>query len=129
MIRLQRLDHVGLYVRDLERAKEFYCGVLGLKLVARFGDLMLLNLADVNVALFHNPVIAPADPDILQSPLGKAHHAFLVSSDDLRSAQRSLEKAGVPTHGPVDWGDHDGLYFLDPDGNLLELVTPRRGKS
>jgi extradiol dioxygenase family protein len=26
---------------------------------------------------------------------------------------------------PIDWGDHECLYFLDPDGNLLELVGYR----
>jgi len=34
-------------------------------------------------------------------------------------------KRGVPHHAPIDWGDHDCLYFVDPDGNLLELVGYR----
>jgi extradiol dioxygenase family protein len=31
----------------------------------------------------------------------------------------------VPFHAAIDWGDHECLYFLDPDGNLLELVAYR----
>jgi hypothetical protein len=31
----------------------------------------------------------------------------------------------VETARPIDWGDHDCLYFLDVDGNLLEVVTYR----
>lgn len=28
-----------------------------------------------------------------------------------------------PKQGPYDWGSFEGFYFLDPDGNLLEIIT------
>jgi catechol 2,3-dioxygenase-like lactoylglutathione lyase family enzyme len=28
-----------------------------------------------------------------------------------------------PKQGPYDWDEFEGFYFLDPDGNLLEVVT------
>jgi catechol-2,3-dioxygenase len=28
-----------------------------------------------------------------------------------------------PKQGPYDWGEFEGFYFLDPDGNLLEVIT------
>jgi 1,4-alpha-glucan branching enzyme len=34
--------------------------------------------------------------------------------------------ASVVTELGFDWGDHDCVYFLDPDGNLLELVGYRQ---
>ena len=52
--------------------------------------------------------------DVADLGLGKSHHAFEVGWDDLKAAETLF-----------DWGDHDCLYFLDPDGNLLELVGYR----
>jgi catechol 2,3-dioxygenase-like lactoylglutathione lyase family enzyme len=58
-------------------------------------------------------------------PLGKGHHAFRVSPEDFAGASQRLDAAGVEVAPPIDWGDHDCRYFLDPDGNLLELVSYR----
>ena len=44
---------------------------------------------------------------------------------DFASAKERFTKAGVESARPIDWGDHDCLYFLDPDGNLLEIVSYR----
>jgi len=79
------------------------------------------------VALFENPRMRPMGGGDLASPLGKGHWAFQVGPADLRDALDSFRREGVPCHGPVDWGDHDCLYFLDPDGNLLEVVAYREG--
>jgi hypothetical protein len=48
-----------------------------------------------------------------------------VTTTDLARARVLFAERGVPHHAPIDWGDHDCLYFLDPDGNLLELVAYR----
>jgi extradiol dioxygenase family protein len=45
--------------------------------------------------------------------------------DDLERARDLFVDRGIPYHAPIDWGDHHCLYFLDPDGNLLELVGYR----
>ena len=45
--------------------------------------------------------------------------------DDFAVARERLSAAGVETAAPIDWGDHDCMYFLDPDGNLLELICYR----
>jgi hypothetical protein len=48
-----------------------------------------------------------------------------VSRDDFNVARERLKSAGVESGAPIDWGDHDCIYFLDPDGNLLEMVSYR----
>ena len=62
---------------------------------------------------------------LISHPLGKGHHAFTVSRVDFEAARGNFAKAGVESAAPIDWGDHDCLYFLDPDGNLLEIVSYR----
>jgi catechol 2,3-dioxygenase-like lactoylglutathione lyase family enzyme len=42
-MKLERLDHFGLEVSELARAERFYTEVLGLTVVAHFGDQVLLQ--------------------------------------------------------------------------------------
>jgi catechol 2,3-dioxygenase-like lactoylglutathione lyase family enzyme len=72
-----------------------------------------------------NTLDAAARQSIISHPLGRGHHAFKVSREDFNGARERLAKAGVESAAPIDWGDHDCIYFLDPDGNLLEMVSYR----
>jgi len=125
-MRLLELDHFGLDVSDLPRAERFYTELLGLEVAQRFGrHQVLLRCGTQMLALFECADLLPRVTDRIENPLGKGHHAFKVSPDDLQAALRVFADRHVPTYGPVDWGDHDCLYFLDPDGNLLEIVAYR----
>jgi catechol 2,3-dioxygenase-like lactoylglutathione lyase family enzyme len=123
MIRVKRLDHFGVDVRDLDRAERFYADVLGMAVEMRLPDQRLLRYGDGRCALFWKPGAAAPDPSIIANPLGQSHHAFEVAWDDLAAARRLFAERGILHHAPIHWGDHDCLYFLDPDGNLLELVA------
>jgi len=121
-VNLRRLDHFGVDVADLPRAERFYREILGMTVQMRLPDQVLLRYGDGACALFLKPDRPPADPDQIRNPLGKSHHAFEVSYEELGRAQRLFAAESIPHHAPIDWGDHECLYFLDPDGNLLELV-------
>jgi catechol 2,3-dioxygenase-like lactoylglutathione lyase family enzyme len=122
---LRRLDHFGVGVAELERAERFYTEVLGMTVRMRRPDQVLLAYGDGSCALFLEPGRAPRGLEQIADPLGKSHHAFEVAHGELQRARALFEERGVPHHAPIDWGDHDCLYFLDPDGNLLELVGYR----
>jgi len=125
-MRLLELDHFGLDVADLDRAERFYTEVLGLAVAQRFGHhQVLLRCGRQMLALSERTDLPPRVTDRIENPLGKGHHAFKISLADLRTVQEVFQARGVPTYGPIDWGDHDCLYFLDPDGNLLEVVAYR----
>lgn len=127
MIRLQRLDHFGIEVSDLARAERFYTETLGLTVRHRIGDhQVLLDCGDAVLALIRVRQVLADGPGNIAHPFGKGHWAFEVSGDDFRRARAGFAASGVPIHGPVDWGDHDCLYFTDPDGNLLELINNER---
>jgi glyoxylase I family protein len=125
MIHVRRLDHFGVDVADLDRAERFYTEVLGMTVEMRLPDQRLLRYGDGNCALFLKPDRQPGPVDQVVHPLGKSHHAFEVSWEDLTRASSVFVERSIPHHAPIDWGDHDCLYFLDPDGNLLELVGYR----
>ena len=127
-MKLERLDHFGLEVCDLRRAERFYTAVLGFTVVNRFGDQVLMECGGQNLALFgvRRPSLSGQErAALINHPLGKAHHAFKVMGEDFALARQALAEAGVESAPPIDWGDHDCIYFLDPDGNLLELVCYR----
>ncbi len=130
-MKLERLDHFGIEVSDLKRAERFYVDVLGLGIVARIGDQVLLDCGGQNLALFEvaRPPLSPTERAArIRNPLGRGHHAFRVSQADFSGARERFASAGVETATPIDWGDHDCMYFLDLDGNLLEIVTYRDNK-
>lgn len=127
-MKLERLDHFGIEVSDLARAERFYTAVLGLNVVTHLGDQLLLDCGGQNLALFHvarPPLGAAERAERISHPLGRGHHAFRVSRADFAAARERFTAAGVESARPIDWGDHDCLYFLDPDGNLLEIVSYR----
>ena len=113
-------------VADLARAERFYTEVLGMTVQMRLADQVLMRYGDGACALFLKPGRTPGGLEQIQNPLGKAHHAFEVAYEDLLAARNLFAERAIPHHAPIDWGDHDCLYFLDPDGNLLELVGYRR---
>jgi len=122
---LRHLDHFGVDVADLDRAERFYTELLGMRVQMRLADQVLLRYGDGACALFHKPDRTPGGREQIEHPLGKAHHAFLVDHAELLRALALFAEREVPHHAPIDWGDHDCVYFLDPDGNLLELVGYR----
>jgi catechol 2,3-dioxygenase-like lactoylglutathione lyase family enzyme len=127
-MKLEQLDHFGIEVNELAPAERFYTEVLGLAVVAHLGDQTLLRCGPQNLALFQvrRPPLTPAQRhELISHPLGKGHHAFKVNRADFEAARERLAQAGVETARTIDWGDHDCMYFLDLDGNLLELVSYR----
>ena len=121
-MRVRRLDHFGVDVADLPRAERFYTELLGMTVRMRLEDQVLLSYGEGSCALFLKPDRVRSGLEQIKNPLGKSHHAFEVSWEDYETAQRVFAERGIPHHAPIDWGDHECLYFLDPDGNLLELV-------
>jgi len=125
-MRVTRLDHFGIDVANLDRGEHFYTEILGMTVAMRLPDQVLLRYGDGHCALFLRPERQPGGLEQIESPLGKSHHAFEVPHEDLARARAIFIERAIPHHPPIDWGDHDCLYFLDPDGNLLELVGYRR---
>jgi catechol 2,3-dioxygenase-like lactoylglutathione lyase family enzyme len=134
MIKLQRLGHVLMAVRDLERSKKFYIDLLGFKLLEQDpehgGVFLAIGGHGNTLDLF--PSTAPdAGPpsasDGRSMPgLGVKHIAFAVEGeDDLRAAYHALTEAGVMIQRALDHESQKSIYFHDPDGNLLEIVWER----
>ncbi len=132
MIKLQRLGHVLIAVRDLEKSKDFYTRILGFKLLEEDpehgGVFLALGDAGNTLDLFpcKDPTAVPPAGGGAMAGLGVRHTAFAVASEqDLKDAWFALEDAGVPILRAIDHASQKSIYFNDPDGNLLEIVWER----
>lgn len=124
MIRTERIGHVVLKVRDLERSRRFYTEMLGLDVMREVPQIKMVFLAS-NRRDHHEIALAEVGPRAgapKQSDAGLAHIAFRLKSEgELRAAYREFKERGVPICFTVDHGVTKSIYFLDPDGNQLEV--------
>ncbi len=124
MIRTDRIGHVVLKVRDLERSRRFYTEVLGLDVMHELPQVGMLFLAS-NRRDHHEIALAEVGPQAAtpgDGDTGLAHVAFrLKNEDDLRAAYAELKERDVPICFTVNHGVTRSVYFLDPDGNQLEV--------
>ena len=117
-----QLNHTIVGCRDQQVSATFMSEVFGLPAAERFGPFMVVEMAN-GVSLDYMSV----DIDI-----PGAHYAFLVSEDEFdtifgRVQERGLQYWADPHQNePGEINHHDGgrgVYFPDPDGHLLEIIT------
>jgi catechol 2,3-dioxygenase-like lactoylglutathione lyase family enzyme len=123
---MDAVDHINVDVDDLEPCYEFYRETLALDLVrppADFeGDHAMFRAGETVVTLAETGRAENWDERGLDHPLDKAHLAFETDRQTYDSLIAALD-GQFPNQGPYDWGEFEGFYFVDPDGNLLEIVT------
>ena len=118
---LKRLQHLVLWVRDVERSVRFYCDVLGFEVQRRYPNAAVLTIPgsgdDHNLGLFEQPGLRLPDEGV-----ARMYHAAweLGELTDLsRAKQRLIEARSLV--GSSDHGTSLSLYAKDPDGLEFEL--------
>jgi catechol 2,3-dioxygenase-like lactoylglutathione lyase family enzyme len=120
-----RFDHCVIAVSDWERANAFYRDVLGAELVRRgpgyayrFGDQQLnVHGPGVNAAPVARDPVRPGNSDLCfvwDGPIDGAVEHLAARGVDI--------EVGPATRGGAR-GDGQSVYFRDPDGTLLELIS------
>jgi glyoxylase I family protein len=118
-ITISGFHHAGFLVTDVERAAEFYEGVLGLRLLPRpdlgfagrwydLGQGRQLHLMSVDQMPGH------ADP-----PRHDRHIALGVP--DIEETERQLREIGIAISYGSGRAGNKQLFIRDPDGNTIEL--------
>jgi catechol 2,3-dioxygenase len=121
------IGHVHLKVADLDRALDFYCGVLGFELTQRMGS----EAAFVSAGGYHHHIGLNTWESKGGSPpppgrTGLYHLAIRYPDRrTLADALQRLHRAGVTVDGAADHGVSEALYLRDPDGNGVELYRDR----
>jgi catechol 2,3-dioxygenase-like lactoylglutathione lyase family enzyme len=117
-----QLNHTIVWCRDQRRSATFLAAILGLPTPSRFGPFLVVQV-DNGISLdFHETA----------GELTSQHYAFLIGEDDFDSVfarirERGLEHWADPGRtrpGEINRNDGGrGVYFEDPDGHLLEIIT------
>ena len=123
--RCNKIGHVALYVKDLQRSAKFYTEVMGFNISDAYGDSVLPGgVVFLRCSADHHGVALFPLPEG-QSPQGGLHHmAFEVSTlDEVIRARDHLRRHDVPIHfeGRRRAGVQLAIEFCDPDGHNLEI--------
>lgn len=122
-----RIGHVHLKVSDLERALDFYCGLLGFELTMRYGR----QAAFISAGGYHHHIglntwHSEGAPPAPAWGVGLYHTAIVYPTRrDLAVAFNRIHIAGYPITGAADHGVSEAIYLDDPDRNGVELYWDR----
>jgi catechol 2,3-dioxygenase len=125
MPKVKGLSHVVLYVNDLDKMVAFYQDVLGLVKYHEHPGRMVFMTPDPEID-DHQLALAKGregDAKII------AHIAWRVESPgDVKEYYERFKALGVPihhcvSHAYVEMGNTVSCYFLDPEGNRLEVYA------
>ena len=125
MVKTQGVVHFSLPVTNLEESAQFYSELLGMRIIQRTPRMVFLKCGSdfLILAKGRSPLKFDSPED---TPV---HHAFKVAAEDFQPAMDFLKSKGIKLFNFED--RQDGVfygrqvYFLDPDGNKLEIHDPR----
>ncbi|MEV6060957.1 VOC family protein [Nocardia asteroides] len=118
---ITRVGHVVLKMRDLEVAKQFYSGILGMKISSESPIAVFFRFAD-----YHHDIGVFKVTDEAELPkedqAGLLHFALVVDSQaELVRMHQHLKDHGVAIEATFDHGMTRSLYIFDPDHNAIEI--------
>jgi len=125
--RVNGILETSLYVESVVRSAEFYRQVLGFEVMDLASDkldnearLCAMRAGDRSVLLLFKKGATP-DTDAT----GSIHVAFGIARSQLTAWEDWLVLQGIPIEFRRTWKyGAEALFFRDPDGHLLEVVTP-----
>ena len=116
-LKVTGIDHVVLHVRDLEKARRFYIDLLGFTVAHESSWQSFLSCGSQQVALFQ-----AHEGSEIHAGSEMNHMALRLEGGGYEEVKRVLETAGVAVHCLP--GDDRCIYFYDPDGHHLQVLTP-----
>jgi len=121
------IGHVHLKVADIDRALEFWHGVLGFDVTHRYGDqAVFLSAGGYHHHIALNTWESKGGPAPAPGTTGLYHVAVRYPDRSaLAAALKRVLEAGVQISGASDHGVSEAIYMHDPDGNGVELYADR----
>jgi catechol 2,3-dioxygenase-like lactoylglutathione lyase family enzyme len=117
-----KLNHTIVHARDKAESARFYSEIIGLPAPKKFGPFLEVDTEnEVTLAILETDEEFPAQ-----------HYAFLVSEDEFDQSFNRIQARGLSywadphmtRKGQINHNDGGrGVYFEDPSGNILELLT------
>ena len=122
-----KFSHNVVFVKDIEVSKQFYCNILGLKIVQDHkvfilfeNDFAIHQAKELIITIFKSEHY---DENELQ---GKSNIDIYFESNDIENAYKQLQDNKVKIIHPIEkqsWGQRV-IRFYDPDNHILEIGEP-----
>ncbi len=123
------LNHTIVHARDSRESAEFLAHILGLEVGAEWGPFIPVATSNAVTLDF---AVVPEESLVMQ------HYAFLLSDEEFDAAFARIRQAGIAFYAdprlkrPGEINHHHGgrgLYFLDPAGHGMEIITRPYGSA
>ena len=117
-----QLNHTIVWCRDQQRSATFLAEMLDRPKPVRFGPFLVVELDNGASLDFHE----------VDGKIAPQHYAFLIGEDDFDAVFRRIQERGLKhwadpgrtRPGKINRRDGGrGVYFEDPDGHFLEVLT------
>ena len=130
-VRIDRIDHVVMTVRDVDATCDFYARVLGMRVVTFSGARKALAFGAQKINL--HQAGREFEPKAARPTPGSVD-LCLITTNTLAEVAAQLAACGVAIlEGPIDktgaTGPIRSIYFRDPDANLIEVSTYDTGEA
>jgi catechol 2,3-dioxygenase-like lactoylglutathione lyase family enzyme len=126
-LRIKAVIETAIYVDDLQAAETFYQTVLGLPVMGKEpGRHVFFQVGEASVLLaFRAETTLKGDQLPPHGATGPGHFALGIEAESFDAWQKLLQSHGITIEKEVEWPRGGrSLYFRDPAGNSVELVTP-----
>jgi len=129
-MKINKVIETCIYSSDLESMKKFYAGILGLSIIQEEGDKLLFLKAGKNMLLIFDPLQTSIDNHNLprhgaMTPPSSIHFAMEIEEQEYQPCREVLTQNDIAIEKEVKWSNNTkSIYFRDPAGNLVELITP-----
>ena len=118
--------------------KDFYVNILGLEFVSEEKDRYVFLKAGQSMLLIFNPNKTLANVDVSNrssttqlpahgafAPPSIIHFALEIEKQNYDNAKQMLKEKNIKIENEVTWNrGTNSIYFRDPVGNLVEIITP-----
>lgn len=130
ILKINKVVETCIYSSDLKSMKKFYVGILGLSVIQEEGDKLIFLKAGKSMLLIFDPLRTSINNDKLpthgaMTPPSRIHFAMEIEEQEYQPCKELLVRNGITIEKEVIWNSKmKSLYFRDPAGNLVELITP-----
>jgi catechol 2,3-dioxygenase-like lactoylglutathione lyase family enzyme len=126
---MSSIDHLveaSIYVDDLEKAIVFYRDVLCLESVGVEPGRHAFFKVGQGILLVFLPAATSQPGEVPpHGAIGPGHVALGIPEGAIPEWRERLEKVGIAIEKQIDWPKGSvSIYFRDPAGNSVELMTP-----
>jgi catechol-2,3-dioxygenase len=128
-MKINKVIETCIYSSDLESMKKFYVDIVGLSVIQEESDKLIFLKAGKSMLLIFDPLRTSVNNGGLpihgaMTPPSSIHFAMEIEEKEYQTCKEDLGRNGIAIQKEVNWdGKTKSLYFRDPAGNLVELIT------